>query len=116
VIRQREPIKRTAIKRRPPRVRRDLNPRYLDWLRQQRCMLASAHCNGAIEAAHVGDRGLGQKCADREAVPLCAAHHRTGPGAHHVLGKKFWMFHGLHRDAVVLAYNAGFMSETGEEL
>jgi predicted nucleic acid binding AN1-type Zn finger protein len=33
-------------------------------------------CDGAVEAHHAGERGLGQKCSDRETIPLCAAHHR----------------------------------------
>lgn len=53
------------------------------------------------EVAHVGDRGLMQKCSDRETIPLCAEHHRTGKDAHHVLGKRFWAHHGLDRDALV---------------
>jgi len=58
-----------------------------------------------VEAAHVGEHGLGQKCSDRETVPLCATHHRTGKDSHHVLGKKFWAHHGLNRDAIVKDLN-----------
>jgi len=56
------------------------------------------------EAAHVGLRGLRQKCSDRETLPLCAEHHRTGPDSHHVLGKRFWEHHGIDRDIWVAAY------------
>ncbi len=63
------------------------------------------------EAAHVGNRGLSQKCPDREAIPLCAHHHRTGKDSQHVLGKKFWEFHGFERDAVIRAYNWWFERE-----
>ncbi len=56
------------------------------------------------EAAHVGLRGLRQKCSDRETLPLCAEHHRTGPDAHHVLGKKFWEHHGIDREVWIAAY------------
>lgn len=56
---------------------------------------------GPVEAAHVGDRGLGQKCPDREAIPLCAAHHRTGPQAIHKLGRGFWEHHGLDRGTII---------------
>lgn len=58
-----------------------------------------------VEAAHVGERGLGQKSPDREAIPLCSHHHRTGPQAHHVLGKKFWAHHGLDPKAIIAELN-----------
>lgn len=32
-------------------------------------------CEGVIEADHVGRRGVGQKCSDRETIPLCSRHH-----------------------------------------
>ena len=57
------------------------------------------------EAAHIGERGLGHKCSDRETIPLCAEHHRTGPESHHVLGKSFWKHHGLNKDALVKELN-----------
>ncbi len=53
------------------------------------------------ECAHVGKRGLGQKCSDYETLPLCAEHHRTGPESHHVLGKAFWAHHGLDKEVVI---------------
>lgn len=55
----------------------------------------------ATEAAHVGARGLSQKCSDRETIPLCALHHREGPESHHKLGKRFWAHHGIDRDALI---------------
>lgn len=67
---------------------------------------------GVTEAAHVGNRGLMQKCSDRETIPLCAEHHRTGKDSHHVLGRKFWAHHGLDRDALIKELNTRFESET----
>ncbi len=64
-----------------------------------------------IEAAHVGDRGLGQKCSDREAIPLCPTHHRIGTDSHHRLGKKFWEHHGLDRDMLIQQYNAAYEAQ-----
>lgn len=32
-------------------------------------------CWGPIEADHAGPRGLSQKCADEEVIPLCKGHH-----------------------------------------
>lgn len=53
------------------------------------------------EAAHVGKRGLSQKCSDRETAPLCGEHHRTGPVAHHQLGRNFWELHGINRSELL---------------
>jgi len=72
---------------------------YLKWLRTQPCLICGQ--SRYVEAAHVGARGLGQTCPDRQAVPLCSKHHRTGPYAHHVLGKRFWVFHRMDRGAVI---------------
>lgn len=54
------------------------------------------------EAAHVGERGLSQKCSDRETIPLCGIeHHREGKYSNHKLGKKFWEYWKLDRDELV---------------
>jgi hypothetical protein len=53
------------------------------------------------EAAHVGKRGLSQKCPDREAIPVCAEHHRIWATSLHVLGKRFWAFWFIDRDELI---------------
>ena len=60
------------------------------------------------EAAHVGQRGLAQKCRDDETIPLCPEHHRTGKDAHHVLGKGFWKHHGLDRELALKLLNEAY--------
>lgn len=99
------------------------DPAYLDWIRTLPCLICSVQIYGCAwifsddaglifetapgaksriaEAAHVGIRGLGTKCDDRETVPLCPKHHRTGRDAHHVLGKWFWLYHDLDRERVI---------------
>jgi hypothetical protein len=77
--------------------------KYRAWLRHQPCIICG---RVPCDVAHVGDRGLGVKCPDSEAVSLCVGHHRRiGQGgwkdAHHVLGRNFWTHHGLDRDAVI---------------
>lgn len=57
------------------------------------------------EVAHVGMRGLSQKCDDRCTIPLCGLHHRVGREAHHKLGKLFFEHHGTDKDALVKFYN-----------
>jgi len=89
------------------------NPEYLDFVREWPCVLhAAGDCIGVTEAAHVGDRGMGQKSKDEEAIPLCAGHHRTGPDSQHVLGKRFWAHHSLNR-ADLIAVMQGIFENTG---
>jgi len=67
---------------------------YLQWIRTLPCEACSAE--GQSEASHTGDRGLGQKAPDTDAIPLCAACHRTGQQAYHRLGKAaFERAHGV---------------------
>lgn len=96
---KRSPVKkkRTGKPRRGP-LRDD---QYLDWIRQQRCIVPGCRQQYQTEAAHVGLRGFGQKCSDHETLPLCVEHHREGPSAHHVLGKRFWEVHGIDMQTAV---------------
>ena len=78
------------------------DPGFLAFLRRQPCAVGPQGCDGPVEAAHVrlatperGSTGMQVKPSDRYAVPLCAAHHRTGNGAQHVIGeRRFWDAHG----------------------
>jgi hypothetical protein len=93
--------------RREPRANRHDDPARLDWLRSLPCHICAMLRRrqfGRTEAAHVGQRGLGQKCSDLEAIPLCACHHRTGEFAHHRMGKRFWLFWNLERGEVIRYY------------
>lgn len=63
------------------------------------------------EVAHVGVRGLSQKCDDRDTIPLCGRHHRLGKDAHHRLGKRFFEHHGTDRDALIQFYQQKFDKE-----
>lgn len=87
---------------------------YRTWLRTLPCIVCTAWkfnikgYAGFIECAHFGSRGLGQKCSDREALPLCVWHHRTGPKAVHVLGRNFWMHWKLDRYELIAEHNRKF--------
>jgi hypothetical protein len=90
----------------PPRRGRVSDRAYLAWIRTLQCVCCEREFIGywfgmqrsqRTEAAHVGQRGISQKSSDREAIPLCAQHHRLGKDSHHVLGKRFWEHHGLDR-------------------
>jgi hypothetical protein len=99
------------------------DPAYRKWITSLPCVVCLFHPvsqskgysfvvqTTQSEAAHVGDRGLSQKCSDRLTIPLCRRHHRIGPEAHHVLGKNFWEHHGLDRDALITELNARYENE-----
>lgn len=86
------------------RVGRD--PSYLEFIAALPCLLCF-RMNGKwqqksrTEVAHIGERGLSQKCGDIETAPLCGECHRTGRWSHHNLGRRFWEFHGLDRETVI---------------
>lgn len=98
------------------------DPEYLEFIRAQPCcvcirpwmvhMTSVCYSNvqkSPTEAAHVGDRGMGQKCPDREAIPLCGVeHHREGKESAHRLQKAFWRHYGIDRDTVIAEYNRRF--------
>lgn len=129
---KRTPLRRstTPIRKRragKPRRGRRVDPAYLVWIRTLACVCClrnqrvldqavpgffNLNQASKTEAAHVGPRGLGQKCSDRQTVPLCALdHHRQGPESVHVLGKGFWNYHGLDRDAIIAELNGRYEEE-----
>lgn len=77
----------------------------LPWRMEKSALCYSNVQSSKSEVAHVGQRGLSQKCSDRETIPLCAEHHRTGKDAHHVLGKKFWQHHGISAELLIAELN-----------
>lgn len=124
---RRTPLKRSAPPRRtwlrcthPPPL-----PKWVvewwDSIRSQVCVVCKNQMEAGYavtqgsrtEVAHVGLRGIGRKCDPREVLPLCAMHHRTGPYAHHRLGKHFWEFHGLDREALVVFYQEEYRKQGG---
>lgn len=89
-----------------PKLEPDRDSLYLIWIRKQPCAICGV--SRGVEAAHVGLRGLGKKCPDRQVIPLCYLHHRMGPKAHHVLQKKFWGFWKLDRYELIAKYNRNY--------
>ncbi len=101
------------------------DPAYLKWLHTLACICCSLgelrprdpigfwKWTGwdRIEAAHVGVRGMSQKCPDREAIPLCSTHHRLGRDAAHRLGKKFWEHHGIDPKRLIADLNQRYETE-----
>ena len=140
-----KPIKRNPLKRKLTKARPGDNPEFLAWLRTWPCYVClKRFCEargltfdviaadplereliqyyfrrlrvcGPTEAAHVGLR-----CADREAMPLGKLHHLHqtaggGPESHHTLGRHFWEFHGLDREAIFALLHRLYRAETGKE-
>ena len=128
MTRQRQPIKRTALKARtsaPPRKRAEprkvlvLRDRgYLDWLRDEcRCVVCvilkmcyrdrrCASGSMPIDPAHGPVNGRGSKGPDNEAIPLCRYHHEE----QHRLGwPAFESKYGFSREKEAAAHYAAFL-------
>ena len=101
------------------------DPEYLEWIRTLpcRCCWSGAYKLGFFqdfvpdddsfqqsktEPAHVGKRGLSQKCPDREAIPLCIEHHREGRYSAHRIGEIFWWHWGIDRDKLIRELNEAY--------
>jgi hypothetical protein len=100
-------------KRSEPRPNRNDAPEYLNFIRSLPCAVCArlrSRQFGRTESAHVGQRGLGQKCSDWGAIPLCACHHRTGEYAHHRIGKRFWTVWNMDRQEVIGDYREKYES------
>jgi hypothetical protein len=102
-----EPIRR----RRRPRRGSTRNPAYLEYIRSLPCLVCvqeSEPQKTRTEAAHVGKRGLGQKCSDYETLPLCGEHHRYGVSAIHVLGRFWEAYHQISVESEIERLRQGF--------
>ena len=97
------------------------DPEYLAYIRSLPCCVCvklDAICvrgcsqTSLTESAHVGPRGLSQKCPDKEALPLCAEHHREGQFSQHSMGKMFWAHFGLNREQLLAMYQAHYVGES----
>ena len=107
------------------------DPAYLKWIRTLPCVCCAigdwgpgwlevlCRSLGAVgvrlEAAHVGKRGLSQKCNDRETIPLCRWHHRTGPESHHRAAKRFWEIWAIDKTELIRKLNEKFEKEHAKE-
>ena len=117
VITRRAYIRRSPLIRKP---RRYVVPpeilAYWDWIRTQPCAVCARHGfqqRSPSHAAHVGLRGLGQKCSGWDVLPLCQKHHSRGfPQSHHTLGKRFWKVHGIERYRMIRMYRLRYFGLT----
>ena len=86
---------------------------YMAWIRSKPCLVPDCPFpSETVKAHHAGVRGLGQKADDRTCLPLCEQHHTEGSAAVHRLGKHFWAYHGIDRDAEIARLNAEYFQLT----
>lgn len=86
-------------KRNAPRPAWKVEKAFHQWLRGRPCFMEGSDCEGRMEAAHTpdpGSKGMATKAADRNAIPLCAHHHRLHT-------TKGWSAIGLTRDTAQAA-------------
>jgi hypothetical protein len=116
------------VKRKPRKKQPGDDPKYLAWIRTLPCLICAklaglcgdvmlfdfiiaglmSRQTSKTEPHHAGEHGYAQKPPDKTCVPLCAEHHRTGKHAAHVLGKNFWKYHDIDRDAMIAALNKAY--------
>lgn len=92
-------LRRSPIKRKPPRRVKDADREYLAWVASLPCVVCvkmGQMQQSKTDAHHFGPRGLGQRAPDRHAIPLChVEHHQHGKEAVHVIGRRFSEHHGI---------------------
>ena len=130
MIRRTSFLRRSALKRRvsnpEPTIRRQLrgeaktsflhpfrrknripDQKYQDYIRSFACVvcvLLNLRQRSKTQCCHVGLRGLGTKCSDRETLPFCRLHHRE----QHASQKRFWKVYGLDRVELVRTFQESF--------
>lgn len=113
-------MKRSPIRKRRTKPRRNIvkDPAYLEFIAGFPCIVCIAMSlpqKTRTEVAHVGERGLGQKCSAYETLPISEYYHRTGPLALHKLGKKFWTHFGIDKAAQISHYQSLYEKTRGEQ-
>ena len=76
-LKRKTPMRRTAMKRGPTKVRSAKeggDPVYLDWIRSLDC--CGCNTKPPCHPHHSTGAGMGLKSSDREAMPLCWRCHR----------------------------------------
>jgi hypothetical protein len=82
------------------------DPKFLKWIKSLPCSVPAC-TSSYIEAAHTGGHGIGIKAPDRQAIPLCGRHHRSGNDSLHSLNRrKFELKHGIDINGIVAMLNA----------
>jgi hypothetical protein len=109
MIRRYTPIRRYSLKPRRGAVE---DRAYLRWLHGLGCIVQHPNCSRWTEAHHVG-----RPRNDRRAVPLCAKHHREGPEAVHVIGRRaFEARFGISFEAAIVGLNDEWETTKGRKI
>lgn len=61
------------------------DPKYLAWVRLQRCCVKGEDCSGPVQAHHTARAYGGLRGDDRSCVPICVVHH-------YLVQYHFWIF------------------------
>ena len=87
------------------------DPKYRAFLKRQPCEMCGFRRK--VEVAHTGrkGKGLGLKACDLDAIPLCAACHRSNQESYHAIGnERLWRaLHGVDLPAVRERLRAKFL-------
>ena len=85
------------------------DPKYLDWLKEQRCVKCGFPANPRLDVvpAHYGPHGMGIKASDLDALPLCVECHAL----EHRGAMTFWA--GMHRQELVDAHRQAYEDDNG---
>ena len=108
-------MKRSPIKRKPRRPKPGDAPKYLQWIREQPCVVpgCAEGWSRSVDPAHFGRRYTALKPPDSQALPVCRWHHTLSPTAHHVLGsdKLFEQAHGINLVELMAEHRARYEAE-----
>lgn len=90
--------------------RRKKDPAHLARVASMPCCVCGAT---PVEVHHIrSGMGMGQRASDRDTIPLCSEHHRTGPDAFHAGPRRFQEIYGTERELLELTLEALKTQET----
>jgi hypothetical protein len=92
-----------------------LSKPYLEWIRNERCVVCGTW--ELIEAAHIGTGGMGTKVDDFRALPMCAYCHRISDRSYHNMGNtySFERYHRINFKAQIITHLARYLLEKNKD-
>lgn len=93
------------------------NPKYLDWLRGQKCAVSGSPAECAHHIRLGTNGGTGIKPSDYFCLPLLNEFHTTGPDALHIIGEEtFLTKYGIEPMELFAKYLKDYLSEKHDVL